>query len=161
MNVEKGSFVGTFVGSILYGTSTAHLPIRTSTCAHFVRFTPGIVVTLFFRSMVALFDPAYRRGEGIKWGLVSYTVAMLLFVTMFTAMNLNSQSISFIDNREFRGVPPGPIGYQSSAQGRPKVFNIISSIMFILNNWFADGFLVGSYLLRSFAQVSNSDPPPL
>jgi len=65
-------------------------------------------------------------------------------VTVFTAMNLNIQSISYIDNREFPGVegvlPPGPIGYQWSIYSN--VLTVVPNLMFLLNNWLADGLLL-------------------
>lgn len=94
--------------------------------------------------MAALFDPANRRREGTKWGLVIYTFVMFSFVTIFTAMNSDILSISFIDNREFPGVgdvlPPGPIGYQYSIYS--KAISVVPNLMFLLNNWLADGLLV-------------------
>jgi len=51
--------------------------------------------------LVALFNPVNRKGEGIRWGLVSYTILMFVFATIFTAVNLHIQSTSFINNREF------------------------------------------------------------
>jgi len=101
---------------------------------------------LFFRCMAALLSPIYRRGEGIKWGLVSYTVVMFSLVTIVTGMDLNIQSISHIDNRDFPGVkgkfPPGPYGYLMSINYKP--INLIPTAAFVLNNWLADVFLVGS-----------------
>ena len=74
-----------------------------------------MLTVLFFKCMAALLKPLNRRGERVKWGLVSYTIAMFAFVTVYTAMNLHILSISFIDNREFPGaggeVHPGPYGY--------------------------------------------------
>ena len=106
--------------------------------------------------MGALFNPTNPTGRGIKRLLVAHTMAMFSFVTVFTALNLNFLSISYIDNREFpgilNGVPPGPIGYQyylyNNATG------IISTVMFLLNNWLADGLLVGP-MSSLVAQVSN------
>ena len=106
--------------------------------------------------MGALFNPTNPTGRGIKRLLVAHTMAMFSFVTVFTALNLNFLSISYIDNREFpgilNGVPPGPIGYQyylyNNATG------IISTMMFLLNNWLADGLLVGP-MSSLVAQVSN------
>ena len=96
--------------------------------------------------MGALINPTNRRRQGIKWGLVSYTVIMFSFVTIFTAMNLNIQSVSYIDNREFPGVenvlPPGPLGYQWFLYS--DVLTIVPNLMFLLNNWLADGLLVSS-----------------
>ena len=94
--------------------------------------------------MAGLFNPVHRKGGRIKWGLVSYTTATFLIATVGTAMNLDSQSISYVNHREFPGVegrlPPGPLTYQifitSSAIG------IIPSVSFPLNNWLADGLLV-------------------
>ena len=70
---------------------------------------------------------------------------MFSVVTVFTAMNLDLQSISYIDNREFPGVdqvfPPGPLGYQWFIYSKP--LTVVTNLMFLLNNWLADGFLVG------------------
>jgi len=107
--------------------------------------------------MGAFFDPGNRRREGIKWGLVVYTCLMFSFVTIFTAMNLHIQSISFIDNREFPGfpdlLPPGPLGYQFLIYS--KVLSVVPNLMFLLNNWLADGFLV-TFTSSSLIQVSHA-----
>jgi len=75
---------------------------------------------------------------------VSYTAVMFVVVTIFTAINLHIQSISFIDNREFPGVdgvaPPGPLGYQLYIYSQP--ITIVPNSMFLLNNWLADGLLL-------------------
>ena len=101
---------------------------------------------LFFQCMAGLLNPARRRKEGIRWGLVSYTVATFSLATAYTAVNINGQSLSFIDNREFPGVegvlPPGPLGYRWL---NSQVLSTVPDILFLLNNWLADGLLV-SYL---------------
>jgi len=103
-----------------------------------------MLIVLFFQCMAALLNPIHRRGEGIKWGLVSYTVATFSFVTVHTAMNLYTQSISSIDNREFLDangrLPPGPMGYRASIWSHPLA--VIPTVMYLLNNWLADGLLV-------------------
>ena len=112
----------------------------------FVQLGLGVTIILFFRCIAALFNPVHRRGEPIKWGLVSYTVVMFSLVTIGTAMQLDLESISYINNREFRsfrnGIPPGPAGYDAIIQSNAIV--IIQNIAFALNNWLADGFLVSS-----------------
>ena len=112
-------------------------------------------MVLFFQCMGALFNPIHRRRNGIKWGLVSYAVAMFVFVTVFTAMNDHIQSISYIDDREFPGVegvfPPGPLGYQLFIYS--DVISIIPNLMFLLNNWLADGLLVGPLFDVAFARL--------
>ena len=96
--------------------------------------------------MAALFNPIYRRGEGIKWGLVSYTAVMFSLATVQTALNLDIQSISYIDNRAFSDIEdliePGPLGYQVSII--TDALAIVPDVMFALSNWFADGLLVSS-----------------
>ena len=93
--------------------------------------------------MSALLSPVNPTKGGIKWLLVAHTVAIFLFVTVFTAINLDFLSISYIDNREANdsGIEfPGPLGYQYTSYSTPS--GIVSTVMFLLNNWFADGLLV-------------------
>ena len=112
----------------------------------FARFTPGVLVVLFFKCAAALFNPIYRRGEPIKWGFVSYTVIMFSLVTLETAMIFDLRSISYIDNRDYPGGGiiqiSGPYGYQFYISLNP--ISIIPVAVFILSNWLADGHLVGS-----------------
>jgi len=120
---EKATLAGRFISAIFY----------------------GIVIVLFFQCVATLLDPANRRKEGIKrWGLIAYTVVMFSFVTVYTAMSSDILSISFIDNRQFPGVgdtlPPGPIGYEYSIYS--KAISLIPNIMFLFNNWLADGLLL-------------------
>lgn len=108
---------------------------------------PGIVMLLFFRCMGALYNPNNRMKEGIKWGLIAYTAAMFLFVTIFTATNLGIQSISYIDNREFfcansTDCQPGPLGYQPLINS--KTISVCRNLMFLLNSLQAGGLLVSS-----------------
>ena len=96
--------------------------------------------------MTALFNPVYCRGERIKLGLVSYTAVMFSLATVQTALNLDIQSISYIDNRSFSGIKgliePGPLGYQAFISA--DVLNIVPDVVFVLSNWLADGLLVSS-----------------
>ena len=151
---EKATFAGILIGAILYGTIC--LCARLSVLTSFV--TLGIVTMLFFQCMAAFLDPINRRRDGIMWGPVIYTFLTFSFVTIFTAMNLNIQSISFIDNREFPGVPdvlipPGPFGYQLFIYS--KVLSIVPNLMFLLNNWLADGLLV-TFASNSLIQAPNA-----
>ena len=103
----------------------------------FVWFILGVLIVLFFRCVAALFNPIHRRGEGIKWGLVSYTAIMFSLATVCIGMNLHILSISYIDNRDF---PIGPYGYAGSIYFN--AINTIPNVAFCLNNWLADGLLV-------------------
>ena len=162
---EKAAFAGTFIGSILYGTPKTPLPPHPSIRAHSASSVIlGIVVTLFFKCMAALLNPVYLRGGDIKWGLVSYTAVMFSFVTVFTTMNLNIQSTSFIDNREFqiavgmnRTVLNGPLMYQYGSCRGVVGFNL--GLMSLLNYWLADGFLVCSLFCAAFTRVSDTGSP--
>ena len=151
---EKVIFAGTRIGSILYGTckTPPSPPPHPFTRAHSVRSVIlGIVVVLFFKCMAALLKPIHIRGDGVKWGLVSYTVIMFSFVTVFTATSLTVQSNSYIDNRglkvtyENEPVVPyfyGPFEYESTTC--PRVFGFTPGLMFLFNYWLADGLLVSS-----------------
>jgi len=142
---EKATLAGSFIGSILYGTPPTRLSIRTD-FNHSVIL--GLVILLFFQCMAAFLNPVRRRGEGIKWWLVSHIVAMFSFVTVYTAMNLHIQSKSFIDKRQAyyqitsTTISSGPLNYQFST--RRVALGIIPNVMFNLNNWLADGLLVSS-----------------
>ena len=111
---EKSYFAGTPISSVLHGTpKTFRLYVRDRFIC-LVRFRVTIVV--FFQCMVALFDPVHRRGERIKWGLVSDITVVFSLATVQTALSLDIHSISYIDKRELLGVenlqiPPGPFGY--------------------------------------------------
>lgn len=105
--------------------------------------------------MGVLLSPSYRTRKGVRWGLVAYTATSFTFVTLFTALNLDVQSISYIDNREFPGndeLPPGPLGYQYLIYS--KAITIVPNLMFLLNNWLADGLLV-SPVSSSVFQASH------
>ena len=159
---EKITFAGSFIESILYGMHSRSPSTRRFIHAHlFVRrFISGMLVVLFFKCMVALFSPVHRSGEGIKWGLVSFTVVMFSLGTVHTALDLNFLSVSYVDNREFPGVEgmyvPGPMGYQGTVSLKP--INVVPYATFPVNSWLADGLLVSSRLvLRSLASnVSSS-----
>jgi len=94
--------------------------------------------------MMALLKPTHRKEEGIKWWLVFYTVAMFLFVTVYTTVNLHIQSRSFIDNRKDRSdlTFSGPIRYQMIVHKMD--LGLVPNVVFNLNNWLADGLLVSS-----------------
>lgn len=108
--------------------------------------------------MGALLNPV-ERTRGFKWPFVVHTVAMFSFVTIYTAVNLNIHSTSYIDNRGFPGneeLPPGPLGYLFFSYS--KRINIIPTLMFLFNNWLADGILV-SPAYRSAAGCLTRAPP--
>lgn len=89
--------------------------------------------------MGTLLDPTNRTRGGIKWGLVVHTVAMFSFLTIYTGMNLDLQSISYVDNREF---PDAPLLYQFNIS--TTAISVVPNVMFPLNQWLADGLLVSS-----------------
>jgi len=139
---EKAYFAGALIAAILYGMwedTTTHAPALLT-----FRFILGVVIVMFFQSMAGLFSPLFRRRESVKWGVVFYTLAMFSFVTVYTGVNLHIESISYIDNRDFPGVkgalPPGPIGYRSLIYS--DALSVTPNVMFFLNNWLADAFLV-------------------
>ena len=93
--------------------------------------------------MMALLGPTDRPRGGVRWGLVVHTVAMFLCVTIYTAATLDTQSISYVEDRRFPGVdgwPPGSLGYQFFVYSEP--ITVVPSVMFTLNQLLADGLLV-------------------
>ena len=121
--------------SLRYARDTVHAPIRPYSFRLFGYIILGIVIVLFFQCMAALFDRVHRRREGIKWGLVSYTVLMFSFVTVFTVMNaLNAWSAD-----------------ENVASAKGRVGYIVADLMFLLNYWLADGLSVGISVDPAFA----------
>jgi len=140
------------MAAILYGMYKTRQSTRPLICAHF-RFIIGIVIVMFFQCMAGLLSPLHYRRDGVKWGVISYTLAIFSSVTVSTAMTLNIESISYIDNRNFPGVegilPPGPYGFRTSIYS--DALSIPPNVMFFLNNWLADGFLVSSLFDIAFS----------
>ena len=99
---------------------------------------------MFFRCIGVLLSPTSPIRRGMRWALIVHTVAMFLFITIPTGIYLNGLSVMYINNRGFPGggkYPPGPIGYIYiiSTEATTTVLNA----MFPLNQWLADGLLVG------------------
>ena len=139
---EKTNFAGILIAGILYGTPTFAF-VESTSSRPFPLVILGVVAILFFQCMGTLVGSVSRMSGRIRWGLVVHTVAMFSFVTIFTVVNMDLLSISYIDNRAFPGddkAPPGPFGYQFLVYSKP--INLIPYIMFFLNNWLADGLLV-------------------
>ena len=68
---------------------------------------------------------------------------MFSAVTINIGMNLDVQSLSYIDKREFPGAGvlfPGPLGYEFLINSN--VLTVLPDVMFTLNGWLADGLLV-------------------
>ena len=55
-------FAGSLFSPVLCGTPGRLTYAIASPCSIRVRFIPGIVIVLFLKFMVALFDPDHRRG---------------------------------------------------------------------------------------------------
>ena len=154
---EKIDLAGEFISSILYGTHKSPLPAHLPIHGHSIYSAIlGIVTILFFKCMAVLSNPVLRKGERIKWGLVSYTVVMFLVVTVQTAMGLDLNSIAYIDNRGFPGIggelSPGPYGYKKFTVAGG--LNVTSMVMFVLNDWLADGLMVSSLFDAAFTYPS-------
>ena len=150
---EKENFAGNIVGAILYGKSTYPTIILALPANPIIL---GVTTVLFFRCVDALLDPVGRTKGDIKWGLVAHTVAMFSFTTIYTAMNLDIQSVSFIDNRGSPGddaTPPGPLGYQFLINSN--AITVAPDILIFLNGWLADGLLVSPFPFLA-THVSNA-----
>ena len=139
---EKVSFAGPFLGAIFYGTPTFGSTYWCSPPLSDVS-SPGIVVVLFSRCMGTLLNPVERTTGGIKWALVVHTTAMFSLVTVYSV--ITGIPSDYIENREYpgdAGFPPGPFGHGLSRYTDP--VGLFTSSIFYLNQWLADGLLVGS-----------------
>ena len=119
----------------------------------------GVVIALFFQCMGALLNPANRAWGGMKWPLVAHITVMFSFATIYTAMNMDLQSISYIGNREFPGggvLSPGPLEYQFLIYS--KAINVVPNTMFFLNTWLANG-LLASFVSSLVVHASNVGRP--
>ena len=74
-------------------------------------------------------------------------MATFSLFTIPVGVALNNLPIFYINNREFPGndgYPPGPIGYSLVLVA--DAINIVVAATFPLNQWLADGLLVGPIL---------------
>ena len=104
----------------------------------------GIAAALFFQCMGVLLNPSNTIRSGVKWVLVVHTVALFSFMTISLGIGLNYLSIEYIDSREFPGnnvYPPGPLGNDFFINS--EALTTVSEVLFPLNQWLADGLLVG------------------
>lgn len=89
---------------------------------------------------------------------MAHTGTMFTFLTVLIAGLLDLQSIAYIDNRAFPGADgapwAGPVAYQLFIYS--KAISVVPLIMFLLNNWLADGILVRT-VFNAVTQVSNMD----
>ena len=141
-----------------FSTVCTRHPTYTSICLYPIySVLLGVLIILFFRCITALLNPANRRGDDIKWCLVSYTVLMFSFATIINGTDLGIQSICYVDNREFPGVegvlPPGPLGYKLSI--RKEALSMTNTVMFFLSHGLADGFLVRCLFDPSYVRSSR------
>ena len=145
---ERFAAAGCIIGSILYGMPTHTYITHRFVPAHFVLLPLllGIAITLFFKCMGTLLNPENRMKRGVKWGLVAHTMAMFSFTSIACVIEGRRRFTSYVENREFPGVegeyPPGPYGFLSLRSGP---ITSVGLLMFPLNQWLADGLLVGTY----------------
>ena len=102
--------------------------------------------------MSALLNPVYRTKKAIKWGLVAYTVAIFLFLTIGSTIHRDILSVTYIDEREY-GVA-GPFEYLHVFDLSRDAMSLVPALTFPINQWLVDGLLV-SFASTPVAQVSN------
>ena len=152
---EKLWFAGHLMASILYGTCKGSQPtVRLFVLTSSVRSAVGVIVVLFFKCMAALFNPVHRRGEGIKWGLVYFTVATFSLETVCTSMSLNNLSLAYINNHKF---PDGLLVYQMIDYYG--VTSAIPNFAAVLNNWLVNGLLLSSLFTHRPRRLIPVPPP--
>ena len=104
-------------------------------------------MALFFQCMAALLSPANPMRRGTRGALVAHTMALYSFLTVPLGGSLSYLSTAYVNNRGFPGddkFPPGPIGYYN-ALGTDAT-GLVFTVTFPLNQWLADGLLVGCVL---------------
>ena len=77
---------------------------------------------------------------------MTYTATMFSLATINIAMNLDIQSISYVNNRDFPGfsdlLGSGPAGYQFFITS--KAIQVVPTAILFFNFWLGDGLLVSS-----------------
>ena len=107
---------------------------------HFFRDHGGPVLPM--HECVALAQQSHQGG--VKWALIIHAVLVFSFSITPIRIDLNHMSAMYIGNREYPGsdiYPPGPIGYNDVVNTN-LTFSVYS-LFFPLNQWLADGLLVG------------------
>ena len=143
-NAEREFFASYVVGGILYGMPTyaslhPHSPRSLIYCSRDHRY-------LVFQCIGALINPANGMRRNVKLGLVAYTLALFLFMTISMAMGRDLFSTIYIDIRNFPGTEEyvsGPLGgsiIYSENNARVTLISFSSPV----NQWLSDGLLVSS-----------------
>ena len=101
-------------------------------------------MTLFFQCMGVLLNPTNPIRRRNKWALVAHTVALFSCLTISFGVDQNTLSIAYVNNREFHGSFPGPLGYENACMQKTRIS--VPLVMFSLNQWLADGLLVSLVL---------------
>ena len=99
---------------------------------------------MFFQCVEALFDPVNNIKRSVKWALATHTTALFFLLTVSMAIDRCMIALAYIDNRSFPGTEiayPGPLGYFNTGS---EAMILIGIGVVPLNQWLADGLLVGS-----------------
>ena len=159
-HLEKDYFAGMLVGAVAYGVLNLTPIISTSVLTRFVRpIFAGIVMALFCQCIIVLLGHINPIKGGMKWALLTHTLVMFVFLTLPVGITLSGYGISYIEGRRFLGYgeyPPGPLGYGDILNTKAVI--TVFSIMFPLNQWLADGLLVGPVSNPVAAGVSDVAP---
>lgn len=111
--------------------------------------------------MSALLYPVNPTKGDTQWGLVAHTTTMFVFSTVAIALGLDLQSICYVDDRNFPGFNDGealgPFAYQLFVYSKP--INVVPNLMFLLNQWLADGLLVSSMFDQTPRYPTSAAPP--
>jgi len=97
----------------------------------------GAMFVIFFMTMYELLRSPRRNESGRSWILIAYSVVMFCLGLVFISMDLASQLLGFVDNRNF---PGGPTAYSISQYSKP--ITVIPNACFVIAGWLADGFLL-------------------
>ena len=104
--------------------------------------------------MEALVEAVGNIRRRVKWGFVVHTIALFLFLTTHTAMNLDLLSTGYVDNRSFPRA--GPIGYIQVAYFSTALLVFYSGVFFPLGQWLADGLLVSRSISDSLTYAPHA-----
>lgn len=138
---DKVMINGSDISFVAYGTFQLSAFHQCINSMHLDCFT-GVYVALFFLCISLLWADRANKHRGICAWIVFTTVVFLLD-SVGNAMNMYSNQLAYVTNRNYID---GPAEFE--VEQFSLAFNVVGNTAFIVSSWFQDALLVCHFIYR-------------